>query len=169
MQVFDIFILCVTFLDRRNINNAWTCSHTSFSPLLKLWLTVTNGERILIIEVLRGVRLFESQTNDFDGWIVIRGKRTCPLTRCGHFLKCPLIRDFTTFVSFPLSRVWPAISAVFLERLLYLSFLLPKQFCLCDMVDSEWYGTGEISHYFAYQTAKLFTGNKITYTISFYL
>ena len=61
------------------------------------------------------MRLFESQTNDFDWWIVIRGKRTCPLTRCGHFLECPLIRDFTAFVSFPLSRVWPAISAVFLE------------------------------------------------------
>ena len=68
---------------------------------------------------------------------MIRGKIICPLTRCIHFLKCPLIKDFTAFVSFPFFRVWPAISAVFLERLFYLSLSFPKQFCLSDMVDSE--------------------------------
>ena len=52
--------------------------------------------------------------------MVIRGKRKCTLTICVHFLEGPLIRDFTAFVSFPFSRPWPAISAVFLERLLYL-------------------------------------------------
>ena len=60
--------------------------------------------------------------------MVIRGKRTYPLTRCVHFLECPLIRDFTAFISFPFSRAWLAISAVFLERLLYLSLSFPKQF-----------------------------------------
>ena len=101
--------------------------------------------------------------------MVIWGKRTCPITRCVHFLECPLIRGFTAFVRFPFSRAWAAISTVFLERLLYLSLSFPKKSGLFDMVDSEWNGTREISHYFVYQRAKLFTGKKITYTISIYL
>ena len=60
--------------------------------------------------------------------MVIRGKITCPLTRCVHFLECPLIRDFTAFVSFPFSRAWPAISAVLLERLLYMSLCSQNSF-----------------------------------------
>ena len=54
-----------------------------------------------------------------------------------HFLECPQIRDFTALASFPFFRAWPAISAVFLERLVYLSLSFRKQFCLSDMVDSE--------------------------------
>ena len=96
-------------------------------------------------------------------------KRIYPLTRCVHFLECPQIRVFTAFVSFPFFRAWPAISAVCLEQLLYLPLLFQKQFCLSDMVDSEWNGAGEISYYFAYQRAKFFAGNKITCTISLYL
>ena len=60
----------------------------------------------------------------------------------------------------------PAISAVFLEQLLYLSLLFAKQIYLSDMVDSECNGTGEISHYFAYQKSKLFAVDKIKYIIS---
>ena len=65
----------------------------------------------------RGVRLLESQTYDFDWWMVIQGKRTCPLTRDVNFLECPLISCFTAFVSFPFSRIGLAISAVFLTCL----------------------------------------------------
>ena len=36
-----------------------------------------------------------------------------------HFLEYLQIRDLTAFASFPFFRAWPAISAVFLERLLY--------------------------------------------------
>ena len=68
---------------------------------------------------------------------MIRGKIICPLTRCVHFLECPQIRDFSALVSFPFFRAWPAISAVFLERLLYLHLLFGKQFVLSDMADSE--------------------------------
>ena len=96
-------------------------------------------------------------------------KRICLVTRCVHFLECPQIRVFTAFVSFPFFRTWPAISAVFLERLLYLPLLFQKQFCLSDMVDGDWNGAGEISYYFAYQKTKFFPGNNITYTISLYL
>ena len=115
------------------------------------------------------MRLFESETYDFDWWTVIRGKRICPLTRYVLFLECPQIRGFTAFVSFPFFRAWPAISVVFLEWLLYLHLLFGKQFVLSDMADSEWNGAGEISYYFAYQRAKFFAGNKITYTNSLYL
>ena len=59
--------------------------------------------------------------------MVTWGKRTRPLTRGVHFLECPLLTDFTTFVSFPYPRAGPAISAVFLEWL-YLSLSFPKQF-----------------------------------------
>ena len=89
------------------------------------------------------MRLFESETYDFDWWTVIRGKRICPLTRYVLFLECPQIRGFTAFVSFPFFRAWPAISLVFLEWLLYLPLSFRKQFCLFDMVDSEWNGAGE--------------------------
>ena len=109
--------------------------------------------------------LFEIKAYNFDWWMGIRGKRVCPLTRGVRFLECPLIRDFTSFVCFPFSRAWAGNQCSFSD--LPLSF--PKHFCLCDMMDSEWNGTGEISYYFAYQRAKLFTGNKITYTISLYL
>ena len=115
------------------------------------------------------MRLFESETYDFDWWTVIRGKRICPLIRCVNFLECPQIGDFTAFVSFPFFRAWPAIIVVILEWLLYLLLPFQKEFCLSDIADSEWSGTGEISHYFAYQRAKFFAGNKITYTNSLYL
>ena len=69
---------------------------------------------------------------------MIRAKITCPLTRCVHFLECPSITDFTAFFSFPFSRAWSAISAVFMERFLYLFLSFTKQFFLSDMVDSEW-------------------------------
>ena len=55
----------------------------------------------------------------------------------------------------------PGISTVFLKRPLYLTFTFPKWFFLSDMVYSERNGNGEISHYFEYQRAKLFSGNKI--------
>ena len=98
------------------------------------------------------MRLFEGETHDFNWWTVIGGKIICPLTRCVHFLECPQIRDFTAFVCFPFYCAWPAISAVFLERLFYLPLPFQKQFCLSDMVDSEWRNrAGEISYYFAYQ------------------
>ena len=113
------------------------------------------------------MRLFESETYDFDWWRVIRGKRIWPLIRCVNFLECPQIGDFTAFVS--LVSAWSAIIVVILEWLLYLLLPFQKQFCLSDIVDSEWSGTGEISHYFAYQRAKFFAGNKITYTNSLYL
>ena len=83
-----------------------------------------------------------------------------------HFLEYLQIRDLTAFASFPFFRAWPAISAVFLERLLYFPLSFRKQFCLSDMVDIEWNGAGQMSYYFAYQRAKFFAGNKITYTIS---
>ena len=101
--------------------------------------------------------------------MVIRGKRICPLNRCVYLLECRQIRDFTALASFLFFRAWPAISVAFLERLLYLPLSFRKQFCLTDMVNSEWNGAGEILYYFAYQRAKLFTGNQITYTISLYL
>ena len=53
------------------------------------------------------------------------------------FLECPLIRDFNVFPVFRSPALRLVISAVFLERLLYLSFSLPKQFYLSDMMDSE--------------------------------
>ena len=101
--------------------------------------------------------------------MVIWGKRARPLTRGDHSLECPLIRDFTASVSFPFSRAWSGYQCSF-SRTTLLFFDVPKTvFCLSDMVDSEGNGTGEITNYFAYQRAKLFTGNKITYTISLYL
>ena len=63
----------------------------------------------------------------------IRGKRVCPLTRGVRFLECPLIRDFTSFVSFPFSRAWAGNQCSFSD--LTLSF--PKHFCLSDMMDTE--------------------------------
>ena len=57
--------------------------------------------------------------------MVIRGKRTCPLTRGVRS-----IRDFTVFVSFPYSRAWAGDQYSFSN----LSLSLPKQFCLYDMV-----------------------------------
>ena len=53
------------------------------------------------------------------------------------FLECTLIRDFNVFLDFSFSVLRPVISAVFLERLLYLSLSFPKQFYLSDMMDSE--------------------------------
>ena len=50
------------------------------------------------------MRLFERQTYDFHWWTLIWGKRIYPLTRAVYFLECPLIRDFTAFVSFPFSH-----------------------------------------------------------------
>ena len=101
--------------------------------------------------------------------MVIWGKRTRPLIRGVYFLECSSIRDFTAFVSFSFSRAWAGYQCSF-SRTTLLVFVVPKiVFCLSDMVDSEGNGTGEISNYFAYQRAKLFAGNKITYTISLYL
>ena len=88
MQVFYMFISCVIFQIEEILI---TC---------EFWLMVTIGKRILIPELDRGVRLFESETYNFDWWTVIRGKRICPLTSCIHFLECPQIRDFVAFVSF---------------------------------------------------------------------
>ena len=85
------------------------------------------------------------------------GKNTCPLTRYVHFLECPFIRDSTALVSFPFSRAWAGDQYCLLERLLYMPLSFPKRFCLSDMVDNEWNGTGEISHYFAYQNFSLGT------------
>ena len=101
--------------------------------------------------------------------MVIWGERTHPLTRDVHFLECPLIRDFTRFVSFPFSLAWAVYQCSF-SRTTLLVFVVPKiVFCLSNVVDSERNGTEEISNYFAYQRAKLFAYNKITYTISLYL
>ena len=102
--------------------------------------------------------------------MVIRGKRTRPLTRGVHFLECPLIRDFIAFVSFPLSRAWAGYKCSFPRTPSLLVFVVPKTvFCLSDIVDSEGNGTGEILNYFAYQVIKLIAENKKTYTISLYL
>ena len=98
--------------------------------------------------------------------MVIRGKITCPLTRGVRFLEWPLIEILLHSSVFRSSVLGPAISAVFLEQLLYLSLLFAKQIYLSDMVDSECNGTGEISHYFAYQKSKLFAVDKIKYIIS---
>ena len=113
--------------------------------------------------------LFESQIYDFHWLMVIWRKRARPLTRVVHFLECPLIRDFTEFVSFPFSRVSAGYQCSF-SRTTLLFFVVHKTvFCLSDMVDSEGNGTVEISNHFAYQRAKLFAGNKIIYSISLYL
>ena len=101
--------------------------------------------------------------------MVIWGKRTRPLTRGVHFLECPLIRDFTAFVSFPFSRAWAGYQCSFSRTTLLVFVVAKTVFCLSDMMDSEGNETGEISNYFIYQRAKLFSGNKITYTISLYL
>ena len=101
--------------------------------------------------------------------MVIWEERTCPLTRGVHFLECPLIRDFTAFVSFSFFRSWAAYQCSFFGPTL-LVLVIPKIiFCLSDMIDNEGNGNGEILNYFAYQRAKLFAGNNITYTISLYL
>ena len=101
--------------------------------------------------------------------MVIWGKRIRPLARGGHVLECLLIRDLTAFVSFPFSSAWASYQSSFSRKTL-LAFVVPKTvFCFSDMVDSEGNRTGEISNHFAYQRAKLFAGNKITYTISLYL
>ena len=101
--------------------------------------------------------------------MVVWGKRTRPLTRGVHFLKCPLIIDITAFVSFPFFCTWAGYQCSF-ARMTLLVFVVSKAgFCLSNMVDSEGNETGEISNYFAYQRAKFFAGNKIAYTISLYL
>ena len=97
--------------------------------------------------------------------MVIWGKRTRPLTRGVHFLEYPLIRDFTAFVSFPFFRAWAGYQCSFSRTTLLIFVASKTVFCLSDMVDSEGNGAGEISNYFTYQRAKLFAGNKITYTI----
>ena len=51
-------------------------------------------------------------------------KRTCPLTRGVCFLECPLIRDFTAFVTFLFSRAWAGDQCSFSN----LSLSFPKQF-----------------------------------------
>ena len=72
------------------------------------------------------------------------GKITCPLTRGVHFLECPLIRDFTAFVSFPFFRAWAGYQCSF-SRTTLLILVVPKTvFCLSNMVDSVGNGTGEI-------------------------
>ena len=111
------------------------------------------------------MHLFESQIYDFDWLMVIWGKRTRPLTRGVHFLECLLIKDFTAFVSFPFSRTWAGYQCSFSRTTLLIFVASKTVFCLSDMVDSEGNGAGEISNYFTYQRAKLFAGNKITYTI----
>ena len=80
------------------------------------------------------MRLFESQTYDFDWWIVIRGKRTCPLTRGVYFLECPFIRYFTAFVSFPFSGAWAGDQYSFSRTTFLLVFVVPKT------VYYFWYG-----------------------------
>ena len=101
--------------------------------------------------------------------MVLWRKRTRPITRGVHSLEFPFIRDFTTFVSFPLSRALTGYQCSF-SRSTLLVFVVPKiVFCLSDIVHSDGNGTGEISNYFAYQRAKLFAGDKITYTNSLYL
>ena len=86
---------------------------------------------------------------------MIRRKIACPLTKCVHILECPLIRDFTAFVNFPFSRAWAGVQCSFSRTTSLLVFFVLK--------------TGEISHYFPYQRAQLFAGNKITCTVSLYL
>ena len=61
------------------------------------------------------------------------GKKICPLTGGVRFLECPLIRDFTLFVSFPFSSAWAGYQCSFSN----LSLSFPKQFFLSDMIDSE--------------------------------
>ena len=84
------------------------------------------------------------------------------------FLECLL--EILMYLSvFHSPVLGPVISAVFLERLLYLSLPFPKQFYLSDMTDTEWSGTWKTSHYFSYQKVKLVSGSKITCTMSLYL
>ena len=115
------------------------------------------------------MRLFERQTYDFHWWTLILGKRIYPLTRAAYFLECPLIRDFTAFVSFPFSHAWAGHQCRISRTTSLPVFVVPKTVFPSDMVDSGWNRTWGILHYFAYQRAKLFAGNKITYTISLYL
>ena len=107
------------------------------------------------------MRLFERQTYDFHWWTLIWGKRIYPLTRAVYFLECPLIRDFTTFVSFPFSHAWAGHQCSFSRTTSLPVFVVPKTVFSSDMVDSDWNRTGGILHYFAYQRVKLFAGNKI--------
>ena len=63
--------------------------------------------------------------------MVIQGKGTRPLSRGVRFLECPLIRDFTAFVSFLFSHAWAGDQC----SLSNLSLLFPKQLCLSGKVD----------------------------------
>ena len=86
--------------------------------------------------------------------MAILGKRTRPLTRGVHILQCPLIRDFTTFVSFPFSSAWAGYQCSFSTKSLLVFVVLKTVFCLPD---SEGNGDGEISNYFRGQNSSLAT------------
>ena len=53
------------------------------------------------------------------------------------FLECPLIRDFNVFVSFPFSRTWASDQCSFSRMTCLLAIVVPKQFYLSDMMDTE--------------------------------
>ena len=69
--------------------------------------------------------------------------------------------DFTALVGIPFSCAWAGDQHSFSKKTSLFDFKFPKWFFLSDMVYSERNGNGAISHYFTYQTAKLFAGNKI--------
>ena len=63
------------------------------------------------------MRLFESQTYDFEWWIVIQWKRTCPLTSGVRFLESCYLEILLHSSVFRSPMLRPAISAVFLTCL----------------------------------------------------
>ena len=116
----------MVFLNRRNINNILILFLDQFESTVEAVIKGYCWEKNSYPLIRRGVRLFESQTYDFDLRMVIRGKRTCPLTRGVCFLECPLIGNFTAFVSFPFSHAQAGNKCSFSN----LSLSFPKHFCL---------------------------------------
>ena len=86
------------------------------------------------------MRLFERQTYDFHWWTLIWGKRIYPLTRAVYFLECPLIRDFTAFVSFPFSHAWAGHQCRISRTTSLPAFVVPNLalFCISESKIVRW-------------------------------
>ena len=54
------------------------------------------------------------------------GEKTCPLTKCVHFLEFSFIRDFTALVSFSFFCTWAGDQYSFSRTTSLLIFLVPK-------------------------------------------
>ena len=53
------------------------------------------------------------------------------------FLECTLIRGFNVFVSFTFSGTWTSDQCSFSRMTSLIAFVVPKQFYLSDMMDTE--------------------------------